>query len=46
MHSFQMSVPDEMWEALQTELKLRKLGGTQELIRSILSEHFKNSGKG
>lgn len=39
---FTMSLPDEMFEALEEERKKRRLGDIQETIRAILSEYFKN----
>jgi len=41
---FTMSVPDAMHKALEKEMKLRKCDTTQETIRSILSEYFRDKG--
>ena len=41
---FTMSLPGAMTEALEVEMKRRKLDNIQETIRSILSEYF--AGKG
>ena len=38
---FTMSLPEAMYEALEEERKLRKLGSIQETIRQILSDYFK-----
>ena len=38
---FTMSVPDSMNEALEIEKRKRKLGNTQDTIRSILADYFK-----
>lgn len=41
MGKFTMSVPGAMEEALNRERKQRKLGTTQETIRSILADYFR-----
>jgi len=40
---FTMSLPDEMYLALEKERKKRKLGTVQELIRFIIAEYLKES---
>lgn len=42
---FTMSLPNAMREALEIEMRNRKLDTIQETIRSILSEYFKEKGK-
>jgi hypothetical protein len=39
---FTMSIPDSMSEALEKEKKERKLKNTQDTIRYIISEYFKD----
>ncbi len=41
MKRFMMSVSDKMFEALQEEMNKRKLDTVQEVVRIILSEHYK-----
>ena len=36
-----MSLPDEMYRALEEERKKRKLGTIQELIRFIIADYLK-----
>ncbi|MEM5854598.1 MAG: hypothetical protein QW228_09600 [Candidatus Aenigmatarchaeota archaeon] len=38
---FTMSMPDDMYAALEKERQRRKLGTIQELIRFIISDYFK-----
>jgi len=38
---FTMSLPEEMYLALEKERRKRKLGTIQELIRFIIAEHLK-----
>jgi len=38
---FTMSIPDEMYIALEKERKRRKLGTIQEVIRFIIADYFK-----
>ena len=40
MAKFTMSVPEAMKEALEEEMKRRRLDTIQKTIRSILSEYF------
>jgi len=38
---FTMSIPDDMYAALEKERQRRKLGTVQELIRFIIAEYLK-----
>lgn len=38
---FTMSIPDEMYAALEKEREKRKLGTIQELIRFIIADYLK-----
>jgi len=40
---FTMSLPDEMYLALEKERKKRKLGTIQELIRFIIAEYLREN---
>lgn len=41
MKRFMMSVSDKMYEAIQEEMNKRKLDTVQEVVRIVLSEHYK-----
>ena len=43
MKSFQMSVTEEMWDALEKERNKRLLDSVQELVRYILGESLKEA---
>jgi len=42
---FTMSLPKEMYRALEEERRKRKLDTIQETIRSILAEYFRKKEK-
>ena len=48
MKRFMMSVPEEMYEELLKEMKLRRLDSIQETVRQIISEYLRgrNHAKG
>jgi len=40
-HKFMMTLPDEMYQALETERQLRHLDSIQETLRQIVSEYLR-----
>ena len=44
MQKIMLSVSDEMFKALETERKSRKLETIPEAIRAVLGEYFKQKG--
>jgi len=43
MRKFMMSVPDAMYEALESEMRDRMLESIQETLRQIVSDYFRKS---
>lgn len=42
MKRFMMSVPDQMYEDLEAEMKTRRLDTIQETVRQIISEFLRH----
>ena len=42
MRKFMMSVPDPMFEALESEMRERMLESIQETLRQIVSDYFRS----